>query len=90
MPRGPHHYGSKGACIYRGVRDELLTDEHIVPYSLGGSHVIRRASCLGCADMTKKFEQKVDRPVGRCSHSLQRADKAETRAQEPHNGYRSR
>jgi hypothetical protein len=63
MPRGPHYFKSKGACIYCGTRDELLTDEHIVPYSLGGSHVIRRASCLGCADMTKKFEQKVARDL---------------------------
>ena len=31
MPRGPHHYKSKGACIYCGVRDELLTGEHLFP-----------------------------------------------------------
>lgn len=63
MSRGPHHYESKGVCIYCSVRNEFLTDEHIVPYSLGGSHVIRRASCLRCADMTKKFEQKVARDL---------------------------
>jgi len=63
MTRGPAYFESKGACIYCGVTDIDLTDEHIVPYSLGGSHVLRAASCLRCADMTKKFEQKVARDL---------------------------
>jgi HNH endonuclease len=50
MPRGPVQFTSKGACIYCGTTGVKLTDEHIVPYSLGGSHVLRDASCLQCAD----------------------------------------
>ena len=40
-----------------------LTDEHIVPFSLGGKHVIRDASCHDCANRTKKFEQDVARDL---------------------------
>ena len=63
MPRGPFHIDSKGACIYCGDIDAELSDEHIVPYSLGGSHVLRKASCSSCADITKKFEQRVARDL---------------------------
>lgn len=63
MPRGPFHIDSKGACIYCGDTEAELSDEHIVPYSLGGSHVLRKASCGSCADITKKFEQKVARDL---------------------------
>ena len=61
MGRGPAYYASKGACIYCGATNVQLNDEHIVPYSLGGSHVLRKASCAGCENMTKKFEQDVTR-----------------------------
>lgn len=40
-----------------------LTREHIVPYSLGGHHVIDGASCAKCADITKRFEQDVAREL---------------------------
>lgn len=63
MPRGPAYFESRGACIYCGAVGVKLTDEHIVPYSLGGSHVLLDASCLHCADMTKKFEQSVARDL---------------------------
>ena len=63
MPRGPFHFDAKGACIYCGDIDAELSDEHIVPYSLGGSHVLRKASCSSCADITKKFEQRVARDL---------------------------
>ena len=63
MPRGPAYFESKGACIYCGAREIELTDEHIVPYSLGGSHVLRDASCHRCADITKQFEQRVARDL---------------------------
>ena len=63
MPRGPVHVDSKGACIYCGATDTRLSDEHVVPYSHGGAHVIRKASCGRCADITKKFEQKVARDL---------------------------
>lgn len=63
MPRGPTYIDSKGACIYCGATNVALSDEHVVPYSLGGSHVLRKASCNRCSDITKKFEQKVARDL---------------------------
>ena len=63
MPHGPTRIPTKGACIYCGARDVRLTDEHILPLSLGGQHVIEKASCLNCADITKKFEQDVAREL---------------------------
>lgn len=63
MVRGPAYYPSKGVCIYCGAKDRPLRDEHIVPYSLSGTHVLRDASCPQCEDMTKRFEQKVARDL---------------------------
>lgn len=40
-----------------------LTDEHVVPYSLGGQHILERASCDICANITKRFEQDVARDL---------------------------
>lgn len=61
MTHGSTHVPSRGFCIYCGVSSNRLTDEHIVPLSLGGSHVLRGASCKQCANVTKKFEQEVAR-----------------------------
>lgn len=63
MPHGPAYFPSKGACIYCGETGVRLADEHVVPYSLGGSHVLREASCGPCAKMTLKFEQLVARDL---------------------------
>jgi hypothetical protein len=63
MAHGPTYYPSKGACIYCGVTGVPLKDEHVVPYSLGGQHVLRNASCAACEDVTKKFEQDVARDL---------------------------
>lgn len=63
MPHGPHYVDSRGICIYCGASGPGFSDEHVVPYSLGGSHVLRKASCRTCADITKKFEQKVARDL---------------------------
>jgi hypothetical protein len=52
---------SKGACIYCGIADVKLTNEHIVPKSIGGQHVIREASCSKCSNVTSKFEREVMR-----------------------------
>jgi hypothetical protein len=61
MSHGPTKIKSKAVCIYCKQTALKLTDEHVVPFSLGGQHVIEKASCLGCADITKKFEQDVAR-----------------------------
>lgn len=47
-----------GSCIYCGSRDKL-TDEHIVPFALGGRYVLPSSSCEKCAKITSSFEQKV-------------------------------
>lgn len=52
---------SKGICIYCGASAVNLTDEHMVPFSLGGKHIIKRASCNKCAAITSNFEGKVSR-----------------------------
>lgn len=63
MSHWPTYFESKGRCIYCGIRSDDLTDEHIVPRSLGGQHVIRKASCKKCAVITSKFERKVARDL---------------------------
>jgi hypothetical protein len=63
MSHGHTKIPSKGACIYCGDRDTWRTDEHIVPFSLGGQHILLDASCDACADITKRFEQDVAREM---------------------------
>ena len=45
-------------CIYCGKKDDL-TDEHIVPFALGGNLILPDASCTSCNNITRDFEQKV-------------------------------
>jgi HNH endonuclease len=47
-----------GKCIYCSVPDDL-TDEHILPYALGGTLVLRQASCKACATITGSLEQRL-------------------------------
>lgn len=61
MTHGPTRLPSRKVCIYCGASNVRLTDEHVVPLSLGGRHVLSGASCDACADITKKFEQAVAR-----------------------------
>lgn len=63
MPHGPSQFAGKGRCIYCGATGVSLSDEHIVPYGLGGSHVIRDASCRRCSNITSKFELRVLRDL---------------------------
>jgi hypothetical protein len=63
MSHGHTKIPSKGACIYCGRNDTRRTDEHVVPFSLGGQHVLLDASCDSCADITKRFEQDVAREM---------------------------
>jgi hypothetical protein len=53
MPHGHTKFPDKGVCIYCGVADAELSDEHIVPLSIGGQHIIDDASCLKCAVLQK-------------------------------------
>jgi hypothetical protein len=56
----PEKYEPKaiGKCIYCGSI-EGLTDEHIVPYSLGGPWQLLSASCKECTKITSKIERDV-------------------------------
>ena len=44
-----------GKCIYCGGIGE--TDEHIIPYSLGGKHVLLNASCEKCRTISSQWER---------------------------------
>lgn len=55
----PRYYPGVGCCIYCYRTDVALTDEHIVPVAFGGNHVIRDASCTGCAARTSLIERRV-------------------------------
>jgi HNH endonuclease len=63
MTHGHTRIPPKGVCIYCGARDVTLTDEHVVPLSLGGFHILEKASCSACAKITAKFEQDVAREL---------------------------
>lgn len=47
-----------GSCIYCGSLEQL-TDEHIVPFALGGRLILPDSSCVKCTKITSLFEQKV-------------------------------
>lgn len=44
-----------GYCIY--CQNPSDSDEHVIPYGLNGSYVLKSASCTGCRDITSKFER---------------------------------
>lgn len=47
-----------GECIYCGKNSEL-SEEHVVPFALGGNMVIPAGSCAECAKITSRFERSV-------------------------------
>jgi len=47
-----------GQCIYCGTK-EHLTDEHVIPFGLGGRLILPKSSCKKCAVITSSFEMKV-------------------------------
>ncbi|WP_440950329.1 HNH endonuclease [Methanosphaerula subterraneus] len=52
-------YTKIGKCIYCGTEQGKLTNEHIVPLGLGGTVVLKSASCLACAKITSQFERDI-------------------------------
>ncbi len=54
-----------GECVYCGARPPAvaLTDEHIIPFSLGGNVILPEASCKACAAVTADIEGHVGRKV---------------------------
>ena len=57
------NHGPIGHCIYCGTTDPDLSREHVVPLSLGGNHVLLKASCNQCARTINQFETF-------CAHTL--------------------
>jgi hypothetical protein len=51
-------YPPIGRCIYCGSDGgaQGLSDEHMIPFSLGGDAVLPKASCAACATETSKIE----------------------------------
>lgn len=47
-----------GECIYCGSK-ENLSDEHALPYALGGTIILQKASCETCRKVVEKFEVSV-------------------------------
>ncbi len=52
-------FGPIGECIYCGDRSSKLSNEHIIPYGLGGKDVLLKASCKKCQAITSKCELTV-------------------------------
>lgn len=51
-------YQPFGKCIYCDKEDKL-SDEHIIPFGLGGTLVLPQASCPSCCDKTSRFERTI-------------------------------
>jgi hypothetical protein len=47
-----------GKCIYCGA-NEGLSDEHVIPYGLGGVLVLPAASCRACSEVTSALELRL-------------------------------
>ncbi len=59
-------YKPVGRCIYCGrlpSKSDPLSREHIIPEALGGCHVLPKASCSLCRDITSKIELVVLRKM---------------------------
>ena len=63
LPTHPSkRYPAVGRCIYCGSAAGL-TEEHIVPYALGGRWVLPESSCKACSKITGKFEGQLCRTI---------------------------
>jgi hypothetical protein len=58
-------YDPIGRCVYCGSAGSSggLSDEHIVPLSLGGDAVLKKASCRRCATVTSQIELYLGRSI---------------------------
>jgi len=61
MPPGHQNRWYVGQCIYCGVSNTPLSNEHAVPYTLNGTWILEKASCASCATITSRFELNVMR-----------------------------
>jgi hypothetical protein len=51
-------YAPVGRCIYCGTAEGELSDEHIIPYAIGGTAILADASCFACAKVTSHIENE--------------------------------
>jgi hypothetical protein len=68
------HYPAVGRCIYCGEAKDQLTDEHVIPYSLGGVLILDKSSCKRCSAVTRDFETTIARTMYgpfRVKHEIQ-------------------
>ena len=54
----PTRFPAAGSCIYCGATDGL-SDEHIIPFGLGGNLILPDSSCPRCSAITSTFERSV-------------------------------
>src|SRR5436309_3134494 len=54
-------YDPVGRCIYCYDDSSKLSNEHIIPFSLNGTHILPQASCPKCAEATSQLELVVCR-----------------------------
>jgi HNH endonuclease len=65
-----HKFPPVGRCIYCGSTDQL-SNEHIIPYALGGYHsVLPESSCEACRRETGSFEAKCTKDNARMFYAL--------------------
>ena len=53
-----------GSCIYCDTNEDL-TNEHFLPYGLGGKEILKKASCKTCAKETSQIEERLMRGIWR-------------------------
>ena len=58
-----HRFRPVGHCIYCGASGGKLSEEHIVPFGLGGNLILPSSSCLACGKITGRFEQTCQRKM---------------------------
>lgn len=58
QPMEPMAFGAVGECIYCGTADNL-TDEHVIPFAMGGRWTLPQSSCTSCAAETSLFEGRL-------------------------------
>lgn len=58
MGQSKRHRNGLGLCIYCRSTDSL-TDEHVLPYGMGGQLVLKQSSCIECSRVTGPLEQRL-------------------------------
>jgi hypothetical protein len=61
----PKIYSPIGRCIYCGREADrvALSDEHVIPYSLGGTIILPKSSCAKCSGITSSIERHIAKAI---------------------------